>query len=68
MARRNTRSRRHRSQKLRNRSRRNRTQNGGRRRKRGGRGDLLTPLLLLGAQQMYASRNRKKTGKSRRRR
>ena len=68
MARRNTRSKHKRSLKLKNRSRRNKTQRGGKRRKRGGRGDLLTPLLLLGAQQMYASRSRKRSGKSRRRR
>lgn len=49
-------------------SRRNKTQKGGKkRRKKGGRGDLLTPLLLLGAQQLYAGRTRRSSGKSRRR-
>jgi len=39
--------------------------------KRGGNADLLTPLLLLGAQQLYARRRHrkgKKTRKTRRRR
>ena len=34
--------------------------------KRGGRADLLTPLLLLGAQQVYAGKHRRKGSKSHR--